>query len=428
MDEATIAAKPAPRKAGYVGGLMQRAPGVWSIRYTSGKGPDGKYRQRSGTFRGTKREAKLERARLEQLAAAGKQTDRSRLTLAEWFRQWHESRRPNLAAKTAERYAELFSTYLEPRLGTTPLQRLTAVDVQATFNELRDSGRIRRTDGKHPGLAPKTLRHLLVLLKSLLQAAVRAKLLSENVLAERKAIELPAVSRRGLPRALSRSQLAQLLDDLQRAPRLRWLLSIVRLAVLTGARPGEYLAARFCDVDLDRGELTIARTVSETRSAVTIKAGAKTDASVRVVSLSPFAVALLREHRDQIAERMAIRGRRFDPSWLLFFPECSAPDKPYAPSRVVGAAFNAWAKRNGHPVDLYGLRHTWATLALQAGIPMRTVSEMLGHASVTVTSDRYTNVLDEMRSTAALRMDEFLADAGHQPTPLERNPFTIRAQ
>ena len=93
---------------------------------------------------------------------------------------------------------------------------------------------------------------------------------------------------------------------------------------------------------------------------------------------------------------------------MIFFPDPSAPDVPYWPSRDVGKAFNSAMKKRAFNVDFYGLRHTFATLALQAGVSVKTVSVLLGHRSVKITLDHYAQVLDEMQIDAAVKIDEFL--------------------
>jgi integrase len=359
------------------GTITERKPGVFQIKWDAGPDPKtGERRQRYATVKGLKRDAQRELRRRLDTVDSGKHVDRSVKTVGEWLSEWLAAHSGNIGAKTAERYGDMIRLYLAPRLGHIALQKLDAPTVQRAFNELRDSGRLRKSI-KGPGLSPKMQLGLRTLLKLALQDAVRYKLLQESPISDRGSVKIQKPAKAKL-RTLNRTELGRLLRELRDAPahRLGWLYPIVRLAVATGLRPGELLALRWQDVDLEARRLSVVRTITETRERVTFKGQAKTESSLRTIPLSETTAEYLRGHRAQ--------------------------------QRDVGKAFNSAMKKRAFNVDFYGLRHTFATLALQAGVSVKTVSVLLGHRSVKITLDHYAQVLDEMQIDAAVKIDEFL--------------------
>jgi len=78
--------------------------------------------------------------------------------------------------------------------------------------------------------------------------------------------------------------------------------------------------------------------------------------------------------------------------------------RPYHPERF-SREFDRMVERLGmRRIRLHDLRHTWATLALQAGVPLKVVSERLGHATTAVTADTYSHVAPGMQTDAAERV------------------------
>jgi integrase len=180
------------------------------------------------------------------------------------------------------------------------------------------------------------------------------------------------------------------------------------LWLTTGARPHELLGLRPQDVDLDAGELTITKQLRRSGS----RGRLKTETSRRTVRIPPVAIDALREHQ----KRLLAEGLRASP-WV--FPAALArnragkiiPDQEprhtdyrnligehyetiVAAARVVG---KDGVERPLKRIRPYDLRHTAATLALKAGVPIKVVSEALGHASIALTQGTYQHVLPSMR-------------------------------
>jgi integrase len=203
---------------------------------------------------------------------------------------------------------------------------------------------------------------------------------------------------------LNADQVRALLDASEEADdRLRTFYAV---AVRTGMRPGEMLALRWSDVDLDAnagGNATarINRSLSDGEFTAP-----KTARSRRRITLSPATVAALKSHRKrQLEERMSKAGLWEDHD--LVFPSSVGTPKS---QRNLNREFKAAAKRAGLPehFKLYDLRHTCATLLLSRNIHPKYVQELLGHASIALTLDTYSHVIPGMDGGTGGAIDEAL--------------------
>jgi integrase len=169
------------------------------------------------------------------------------------------------------------------------------------------------------------------------------------------------------------------------------------LLATTAMRRGEALGLRWADVDLEKGTAAIRQTVIAVAHQVQI-GSPKTIRGRRVVRLDHRTVTVLRAHRQrQLEERLAM-GAGWQDHDLLFTKVTGDPLHPERFSRQ----FDRRVERYGLPrISLHGLRHTWATLALEAGVHPKVVSERLGHANISITLDIYSHATPAMQTDAA---------------------------
>lgn len=184
------------------------------------------------------------------------------------------------------------------------------------------------------------------------------------------------------------------------------------IAVTTGMRPGEYLALRWKDIDFDTGTVSVQRALVTRGNSVRFQSR-KTARSKRTVKLPPTALAALRTHRkEQAAQRLAAGPSHEDQDLVFAYLD----GRPLDERNLVRRHFKPIPERTGLPRDprLYDLRHTCATLLLQACKNPKVVSERLRHASVTLTLDTYSHVLPHMQQPAVDKLEEALF-ANQQP-------------
>jgi integrase len=178
------------------------------------------------------------------------------------------------------------------------------------------------------------------------------------------------------------------------------------LMASTGMRRGEAIGLTWDVTDLDAGRLQVVRTLITVGNEIHWSSP-KTARGRRAVALDAGTVTALRRHRARQAEEKLALGTEYEDAGLVF----SRPDgRPLHP-KWVSDEFQRRAGQLDLPViRLHDLRHTYATLALQAGIQTKIVSERIGHASTSITSDIYQHVSPEMQADAAEAVGRLLFD------------------
>lgn len=169
------------------------------------------------------------------------------------------------------------------------------------------------------------------------------------------------------------------------------------LLATTGMRRGEALGLRWSDIDLDAGRARIVQTIIQTRNVVSV-GEPKTARGRRPISLDPATIAVLRAHRHRMLQERLLVGPDFDDLGLVFHQ----PDGSWLRPDAVSEVFLRRLRRYDLPrLTLKGLRHTWATLALEQGIHPRVVQERLGHSMIAITLGIYSHVTPTLHDEAA---------------------------
>lgn len=291
-------------------------------------------------------------------------------TVAQFLAQWLEGQRHSLRPRTWDGYESIVRTRLVPQLGRLRLDQLTPAHLAAAYDRLLGQG-----------LSPKSVLNSHRLLHRALGDAVRWGMLARNPC---DLVDPPRAARPAV-RALDAGEVARLLE----ASASDDLGPLVTVAVLTGLRQGELLGLTWDDVDLERGELSVVRSVQRVRGQGLVVVPPKTASSKRLVPLAPQAVAALREQRTrQLAARLKAGPAWAEGDWVF----TTALGMPYHPADV-GHRFQRLLERAGLPrVRFHDLRHTAASLLLGEGVHPKVVASLLGHSTVQVTLDTYSHV------------------------------------
>lgn len=347
----------------------------------------------------TKRETLEALSQLQVEASQGNRVNPSRLTFGDYVRDtwlpWVEA--SGLRQSTVAFYVDALKHVksLEP----IPLQSITARMLSDLYAELRESGGRRGQ-----GLAPRTVRHVATLVGKVFKDAAREDppLVRHN---PAKAAKVPSAastrSRAAEHEAWSGAQVATFFDHVgdDRLRPLWWFLA------RTGVRRSEALGLHWGRVDLDAATVSITRTRLTVNHRIVEEDKTKTSRSRRRISLDTETVAVLREwRRHQLEERM-----EWGPAWTdtghVFTREDGRPWHPDYVSRL----FDQTVKTSGLPrIPLKGLRHTSATVGLEAGVPAKVVQERLGHSSISITMDTYSHVTEGMDREAAERIAKMM--------------------
>ena len=362
------------------------AGGTWSYRIDLGLDSEGRRQQKQvGGFR-TKKDAQA--ALNEALAGLqrGTYVAPSRQTVAAFLELWIDGARSELAITAWTNYGDIIRRYIVPHLGSKRLVDLSPLDVKAWHAALLDHGRM---DGGALAVASVQLAHRI--LHRALADAVRWNLIPANPASGARVPRGERKEMRVWTADEAATFLAAVADDRLAA---LWIL-----ALHTGLRRGELAGLRWKDVDLDAGTLTVAQQRTNANHEVVVSA--PKSKSQRQLVLAPATVAALSLHRRrQRAERLAL-GPAWTDTGYVFVDEAG---QPYHPQRYL-PMFHAACERAGVPkIRLHDVRHTMATLALQAGVHPKVVQEQLGHSAINVTMDVYSHVPQAVRRESASKI------------------------
>lgn len=349
----------------------------------------GKRRQKWQTAP-TKREAeRLLTKTLHQIEGGGF-IEPSKTPLATYLEQWLEAIEPTIRPASHDRYTRIVRRQIVPSLGAVELGKLSSLQVQDWYAVL-----LAGTNGQ-ASLSPSTVALYHGVLHKALDQAVKWQLVNRNVCDAVDAPRPKPPEMRTWSADESRAFLAGTVDH--------DLAALWHLALYTGMRRGELLALRWQDVDLERGQLAIRRTL--TRGADGLVFGEpKTKAGRRSIAIPAPIVAILKTHRARQAERRLQIGPAWHDDGLVF----DRGDGTVLHPNVVTHSFPRLARRLGLPgIRFHDLRHTAATLMLANGEHPKIVQERLGHADISMTLGRYSHVTQDMQRDAADRLARLL--------------------
>jgi integrase len=169
------------------------------------------------------------------------------------------------------------------------------------------------------------------------------------------------------------------------------------LAATTGMRRGEILGLRWRDVDLDLARLTVVQTLTSVNYKLYF-GQPKTNRGRRSIPLDPTTVMFLRQHRARQNANRLVMGA----DWTYLDLVMTKPDGTPVHPDTVSDTFDRRVRACGlRKIRLHDLRHTYATLALGSGVPVKVVSEVLGHSSSAFTMDIYGHVTPVMMEDLA---------------------------
>lgn len=357
-----------------------KAKGLWEARLTFENGA------RKSWYAKTYREAEriLTKAKRERDLGALVDYD-ERQTVAQYLASWLDTvRSSGVKPRGYIRYESDVRKHLVPAIGALRLAKLSPQHLQRLYAATLDAG-----------YAPATVAHLHAVMHAALEQAVRHNVVGRNVADLVKAPRVVASEMH----VLTKDQVDQLLaaaGDDRLAP-------LYLLAVRTGMRLGELQALQWSDVELEQHYLQVRHTLHFEPGGTWTLTTPKTKKSRRRVDLSPSVVEALRAHRHrQKLERIA-GGALWNAEDFVF---CRPTGLPWRGTHLYARHFAPLLKRAGLPaIRFHDLRHTCASLLLQARVDIKIVSELLGHSSVAITWDRYTHIAPSQKQDAAAAME-----------------------
>lgn len=383
----------AKRRANGEGSIRKRSDGRWEGRYTVGYDPETGKQKFKNVLGKTQTEVK------EKLKAAieeSKDLDISRadqFTLAEWLRYWLDNYgKVYLRPSSLTNYTGFLDNQIaNDKIANIKLNKLTTNDLQQFYNRMSESGRVQRKESqnKPKGLSAKSVRNIHCFISHAMNRAIDEKLISEN----------PA-SRCILPKKEQKEIEILPLTDLQKffeEAKNSGVFELYYTELATGLRRGELLGLKWTDIDFNVNSIYIQRQITRTDGEVK-ESPLKTKNAYRQIIVPPEVSQILKEKKD--------RENGF--SEYVF---SSPTGGPISPDSVLKMLHRVLKRAGLEKVRFHALRHTFATMALQNGVDVKTLSGLLGHYSAGFTLDTYGHITPAMKQDAAEKVGSFLSTA-----------------
>lgn len=199
-------------------------------------------------------------------------------------------------------------------------------------------------------------------------------------------------------------RLLEVLDELV-SPQLTRL---IRMLLFTGMRVNELCALHWEDVDLEKSMIAVKHNLYILKGEYHVTTP-KTKSSVRCIALPPQVVQLLREQREWQEQRKTDVGDKWIEKGVVF----TGMFGNYISSNYINLQFTRLIERHGFPdVQIHNLRHANASLLINMGVPVKVISEHLGHRDTKTTENIYAHIFNETMVQASDAISKALSDVG----------------
>lgn len=390
------------------GNIRKKANGRWEARVTVGRNDDGS--QKMKYFSGkTRIEVSEKLAAFLNESKKGTYIEPNKYTVSNWLDEWYENHVINsVKQSTRVSYEMIIRQHLKPNFGQYKLSDLKSSTIQGVYNKLLKSG---RTDGRG-GLSQKTICNIHRVFRKALQVAFTNDLITKNVAADGR-VTLPEIKNKKEIRVFTTQEQRQI----EKACETERLGMAIVLDLYTGLRKGELLALQWDDIDFEKRTIKINKQLNRlksfkenSKSKTELKISSYTkNGENRIISVSPAIIKKLEIYKEDEVENKNKWGSVHQNKNLVFCHENGSFIDPKTFDKFFKKILEKAGIENGHP---HALRHTFATRALEAGIPVKVVSQILGHSNIQITLDTYSHVLPELQEEAMqIITDKFLETA-----------------
>ncbi|CRK83432.1 tyrosine-type recombinase/integrase [Neobacillus massiliamazoniensis] len=381
-----------------MGYIEKRGQNSYRLVVNAGFDTDGSRIRRTKTVKcKNQTEAKIELAKFVTEIEAGEYITPEKMTFAAFIIEWKAKyASKQLEASTYETYKTLLENQILPKFGHKRMDQINTMQILNFLESLSQEG--MRSDGKPGTLSSATIQFYHRVLKNIFSRAVDWKVIKENPVAN---IKKPKVDSKRA-KVYTEEQVGMLMSYIANEDP-KWKM-IITLAISTGMRRGEILAIEWNHVDLEKRKIHIQQSLTYTKEKGYTFKEPKTKNSIRTISLSPIVTEQLRQYKLYKNKQKLRLGDKWKGNErnLLF---STWDGQPMYPSSIS----SWWRKRlkmYGLPqITFHELRHTSATLLINEGVHMKTISARLGHSKIGITMDLYGHALESADEAAANKFD-----------------------
>lgn len=378
------------------GSISKRKDGTWQAAVTIGR--DEKGRQKRQYFYGkTRSEVNKKLTKAINELNTGTFIDKSiSPTLEMWLHTWlWEYKKNNIKSKTFEQYETILRVHAIPRIGNIKVSDLKPEHLQKVYNEMYDND-----------ISARTVKILNTVLHGALKQAVKNNLVFRNVT---ESVSLPKDKPKEM-RVLTPQEQKKLMKILQDDR----MGNMYLFALFTGLRRGEILALKWSDVDWEQKIIRIERALSRVKDYSDSKEKTKlvveepkTLKSKRIIPLFDYLIEILENQKKQQKIDKDKSYGMYEDNDIIFATDLGLMIDPGNFNRK----FYKLVKKADIPhANPHCMRHTFATRGLESGIDLKTMQELLGHSSITVTGDTYTHVLLDKKKAEMDKLNDIAND------------------
>ncbi|MEV2909281.1 site-specific integrase [Paenibacillus larvae] len=395
------------------GSIEKRGENTWRLTIDLGYNPDGsRNRLRKKVVVEDKALLKTKKKLREYLedelhkfkieVEAGEYIAPQKMTLKQFIEnEWepkYASNTENLSPLTYETYMHFIESRIMPVFGHKNLEDIRTLHIITFINDLSKPG--ARKDRKDDTLSPGTIQFIHRVLKNIFSRATEWQLIKTNPIVgvKKPKVEQPEID------FYDENEAREVIKALYQEPR-RWRLLILG-AMLGGCRRGELVGLEWSDVDFENKTLSIRKSISLTVDSRAIEKEPKSKSSIRTIDMPEWYMEELKVHeREWKKEKLFIGGK-----WL-------GGDRQYVFHAGYGKPFfhntpTTWWRKfikrhNLKRVRFHDLRHSSATLLIEAGASMKAIQKRLGHSKHQTTADVYAHVTKKVSRETAEKFDKF---------------------
>lgn len=364
--------------------IYKRKDGRWEGRYIKGRTHSGKA-QYGYVYARTYKEAKskLIAVASKEVLTSHPPSNSPNHTFKDLAKEWFQSIAPSIKESSANKYQNLLKSYILPYIGSSSLEQLTYSVIDEHCQFLLSSG-----GSNNEGLSAKTVSDTLSVIRSILKYSTQKGVtISNSVYSVR--IKKHTQEMRVLTRAEQDRLCDYLYTDLN-----AYNIGILT-CLFTGLRVGEICALQWEDVSLTDNTIHVRRTMqriqdhtSTERKTRIVITPPKSSCSIRIIPIPENLCKILRTY-------CTIKSG-------YFLGSC---EKAYLEPRSMQNYFKKALKRSSiEPANYHALRHTFATRCIEVGFDVKSLSEILGHASVNITLNRYVHPSMELKQENMQRL------------------------
>src|SRR5262245_23738631 len=387
IDKADKPKKPKTRRPG---GKQKRGPNKWLLRIFRGYDNHGRRIYYSETFLGGSGEADDRLVPLRNRHKAGLPMKFQPKLFREYFDQWIEEADDGKRREaTLAQYKQMGEAYLIPAFGNLTLTDVTDIAIARLYRDMRKQD-----------YSPYTIRLVHAILGMIFRQAEADGLVLHNQMNKKKVKSQAPGKPKPQPVAMRGDETQKFLEAAAARPEG----FMFALAFFLGARPCEYLGLQWGDVDKKAQRVTIQRSLKRRKGDGWYTTPPKTEKSLRTIPLTPAIVKGLESHKRRQLEMKLKAGPDWSDHGFVFTDEEGEPLKWWWVTRV----YKRILADAGLPATfkLKVSRHSCASALLNAGVPLKMISDRLGHSSIAITADVYSVVEEQQQREASERLEE----------------------